>query len=83
MREPPFFRDERHGALPLSFAQERLWILEQLGLVGAAYHMPAALRMQGVLDESALRRSFETLIARHESLRTRFEAHDGRRAGDR
>jgi amino acid adenylation domain-containing protein len=55
-----------------SFAQERLWFLHQVGLVGPAYHIPSALRMQGDLNIPALRAAFETLIARHESLRTRF-----------
>jgi amino acid adenylation domain-containing protein len=67
----------REGALPVSFAQERLWFLNQVGLVGAAYNMPMALRLKGRLDVPALERSFSDLIRRHESLRTRFIVQDG------
>ena len=66
--------DER---LPLSFAQERMWFLEQLGLSGTAYTIPMTLRLVGVLDEGALERSCAELVRRHESLRTRFESADG------
>lgn len=62
----------RGGGRPLSFAQERLWFLSRLGLAGSAYHIPMPFHLQGPLDEQALRRSFESLIARHASLRTRF-----------
>jgi amino acid adenylation domain-containing protein len=68
---------ERTDTLPLSFAQERLWFLDQLGLVGPAYNMSMALKLEGALDRSALERSFAELIRRHESLRTRFEASAG------
>jgi amino acid adenylation domain-containing protein len=66
-----------HGPLPLSFAQEQLWFLDQLGLVGVSYNVPLALRLVGDLVEGALQRSFEELVRRHESLRTRFAEHDG------
>jgi amino acid adenylation domain-containing protein len=68
---------KRDKALPLSHAQERLWFLEQLGLVGAAYNLPWALRVSGELVELALERSFAELIRRHESLRTRYQTRDG------
>ncbi|TBU87903.1 hypothetical protein DNK44_19445 [Pseudomonas dryadis] len=58
--------------LPLSFAQQRQWFLWQLEPSSAAYHIPAALRLKGELDIEALRRSFEYLIERHETLRTCF-----------
>jgi len=64
-------------SVPLSYAQERLWLVEQMGLVGTAYHMSMALRLDGALDEKALERSFRELLRRHESLRTRFESVDG------
>ena len=69
----------RHSGekLPLSYAQERLWFVEQMGLVGSAYHMSIALRMIGALDEAALQNSFRELVRRHESLRTHFESTDG------
>jgi len=63
--------------LPLSYAQERLWFLDQLGLVGAAYNMPLALRLTGALVPDALERAFSDLVRRHEPLRTRFASFNG------
>lgn len=71
-RIPPLVPQKHDGPLPLSFAQERLWFLDQLGLVGPAYNMPFALGLQGELNILALELSFAELIRRHESLRTRF-----------
>jgi hypothetical protein len=51
----------------LSYAQERLWLLDRLGLVGSAYNMPAALRLRAELDVGALERSVGEAIRRHES----------------
>src|SRR5471032_255133 len=59
-------------ALPLSYAQERQWFLWQLDPDSATYHIPGALRLQGQLDLVALQHSFDRLVARHESLRTRL-----------
>ena len=70
-------RQPSRERIPLSFAQERLWFLDQLGLVGSAYNMPAMLRLSGELVESALERSFADLIQRHEILRTRVGVQDG------
>jgi len=58
--------------LPLSFAQERQWLLWQLDPQGSAYHIPMALRLHGPLDTAALQRAFEHLVERHQTLRTRF-----------
>jgi amino acid adenylation domain-containing protein len=58
--------------LPLSFAQQRLWFLEQLEPGSAFYNMPAALRMTGTLNLPALEQTLNALIQRHESLRTTF-----------
>src|SRR5262245_13617362 len=74
---PPLMARPRVGPVALSFAQERLWFLERLGLVGSAYNMPAAFRLQGRLDARALERSLAELVRRHENLRTRFETIDG------
>jgi NRPS condensation-like uncharacterized protein len=63
--------------LPLSYLQERLWFLEQMGLVGGAYNIALGLQLEGELDIAALERSFEQLLHRHEILRTRFESRDG------
>lgn len=62
---------------PLSFAQERIWFLEQMGLVGSAYNIPVAFRLIGMLDPSALEQSLTELVRRHESLRSRFENREG------
>ncbi|HEX8693688.1 MAG TPA: amino acid adenylation domain-containing protein, partial [Longimicrobium sp.] len=68
---------DREGRLPLSFAQQRLWFLEQLGDAGAAYHIPARLRLKGELDRAALARALDRIVARHEALRTTFSADGG------
>ncbi|MDF3932683.1 non-ribosomal peptide synthetase [Pseudomonas citronellolis] len=62
---------------PLSAAQARLWFLAQMEPDSAAYHIPAAVRLRGPLDEAALRASFADLVARHESLRTQFREQGG------
>ena len=67
----------RDGAIPLSFAQRRLWFLDQLEPGSAAYNMAWAPRMLGALDAGALQRALTALAARHEALRTRFPADDG------
>ncbi|WP_207266439.1 non-ribosomal peptide synthetase [Pseudomonas sp. GW101-3H06] len=64
-------------AMPQSLAQNRLWITWQLDPQSSAYNIPGALRLRGELDEDALRISFQQLIERHESLRTRFFERDG------
>ncbi len=61
---------------PVSYAQERLWFLEQLEGSLTAYNIPMVWRFRGSLDNEALRKSLETIIARHEPLRTVF-VHDG------
>ncbi|WP_176516653.1 non-ribosomal peptide synthetase [Pseudomonas faucium] len=58
--------------LPLSFAQERQWLLWKLDPASTAYHIPSVLRLQGPLDVAALNQAFDQLIERHESLRTAF-----------
>ncbi|WP_164003054.1 non-ribosomal peptide synthetase, partial [Pyxidicoccus caerfyrddinensis] len=69
---PPLVAVPRTTPPPLSFAQQRLWLLDQLAPGGSAYNIPFALRMSGRLDLEALRQSFEALVHRHESLRTTF-----------
>jgi amino acid adenylation domain-containing protein len=77
-RESPcLLPQSRSGDPPLSFAQERLWFLEQLGSPQSAYTIPAVLHLEGPLDVPALQRSFAELVRRHESLRTRFEVRNG------
>ncbi|MDR8412889.1 amino acid adenylation domain-containing protein [Nonomuraea sp. 3-1Str] len=63
---------------PLSAAQERLWFLHRLDPGDASYNMYVVRRLRGPLDPEALRRALTALLARHESLRTRFPEVDGR-----
>ncbi len=76
-RTAPLTPQRRGTVVRQSFAQERLWFLEQLGLVGAAYHLPVMLELTGCLDLGALERSLRDLLRRHESLRTRFGTEGG------
>jgi len=68
---------DRQGRLSLSFAQERLWLLDQLQPGNAAYNIPIAVRLRGALDPRRLARCLDAVAARHESLRTTFHAVDG------
>lgn len=68
----------RGAPFPLSFAQQRLWFFEQMEAGTATYNVALALRMSGVLDLAAFRRSFQAIVDRHESLRTHVEQVDGR-----
>jgi amino acid adenylation domain-containing protein len=63
-------------APPLSFAQQRMWFLEQLTPGTAAYNIPAAVHMKGQLDMEALEESLNDVVRRHESLRTTFQVVD-------
>ncbi|WP_081011898.1 non-ribosomal peptide synthetase [Burkholderia multivorans] len=66
-----------HERAPASFAQQRLWLLDQLYPQSNAYNVPVALRFSGALDIQALRDALSTLIERHEALRTVFDVVDG------
>ena len=68
---------ERPERLPLSYAQQRLWFLDKLEGSSAEYNMRKALRLKGELDCPAFERALNALIARHETLRTRFDEEDG------
>ena len=74
---PPVVPVERAGALPLSFAQERLWFIDRLEPGSAVYNIPMAWRLGGALDGAALERSLGEIVRRHESLRTVFAEVDG------
>jgi hypothetical protein len=67
----------RAGELALSYAQQRLWFVDQLEPGSAAYNIPSAVRLRGRLDEEALRRSLNEIVRRHEVLRTSFPSRDG------
>jgi amino acid adenylation domain-containing protein len=77
-RERPIVPVRRDTALPMSFAQERLWFLAQLEPENPFYNSPFALRLKGPLDQTALRAAIASLVARHEILRTAFLNDGGR-----
>ncbi len=75
--EPVLARAARDGVLPLSFGQERVWMVDQV--IGTrAYHVPLALALGGTLNASALRAAVTGLATRHEILRTTIDVVDGR-----
>jgi len=67
----------RDNVIPLSFAQQRLWFLTQLEGVSDTYHIPLAVRLRGILDQSAWRQSMDDLYSRHEALRSVFVSLNG------
>ena len=75
---PVLERSPQGAHHPLSFAQQRLWFLDQLVPENPAYNLPIAFRLQGRLEIEALRLAVEGVTARHEALRTSFPARDGR-----
>jgi non-ribosomal peptide synthetase component F len=78
VRLPPVRHAHRDEPLALSFAQERLWFLQQLEPVSSAYNSPAVVDLEGALDVSAVEQSFREIVRRHEVLRTVFETRDGK-----
>ncbi|WP_157556679.1 condensation domain-containing protein, partial [Nocardia acidivorans] len=69
---PPLVAGERPARVPLSLAQQRMWVLNQFDPDSPAYNIPMAIRLQGALDVPALRRAVEDVLTRHEVLRTRY-----------
>lgn len=70
-------KSKKAQSYPLSFSQQRLWYLYQLEPESTAYNLPAAFKLEGKLDVTAIEKSFSDLIKRHESLRTTFDVEDG------
>ena len=78
---PGLVRASRKQALPLSFAQQRLWFIDRLDLQSSTYNLPAALRLTGPLNVECLERSLQEIVRRHEALRTTFEDDPHRLGG--
>ncbi|MDB1088666.1 amino acid adenylation domain-containing protein [Streptomyces sp. ACA25] len=74
---PPLVAVEREGPLPLSFAQQRLWFLDQLAPGNASYTSGGAMRVRGGIDPARLAEALSAVVARHEALRTTFAVEDG------
>jgi len=77
---PPINRVSRTSPIPLSYAQQRLWFLDQLESGSAFYNSPAAVRLEGALNIEALERTLSEIVCRHEVLRTTFTFVDGQPA---
>ena len=75
---PPLLKVSRNEHLKLSFPQERLWFLDQLGGSNCAYNIPFAFKIEGSLNTSALEQSLQEIVQRHEALRTTFSAIEGK-----
>jgi len=74
---PPILPRAKNTDLPLSFAQQRLWFLDQFEPNSSSYNIPVALRLVGTLNVAALDKSLQEIIHRHEALRTNFVTVDG------
>src|SRR5205085_5906200 len=74
---PPLVPVLRDSELPLSFAQQRLWFLDQLEPGNSFYNIPAAMCLRGRLAQDALAQSLNEIVRRHESLRTTFSVVNG------
>ncbi|MBC8030241.1 MAG: amino acid adenylation domain-containing protein [Pyrinomonadaceae bacterium] len=78
LRQAKIERARRDQEIPLSFAQQRLWFIDQLEPGSSLYNINRALRLQGALDVTKLERAIQSIAKRHEVLRTTLVAQDGR-----
>jgi len=78
LKAPPILSVSRDQELPLSFAQQRLWFLDQLEPGNTNYNIPEAVRIKGDLDPDLFERAVNIIVGRHESLRTNFVSDNGR-----
>ncbi|WP_460444037.1 amino acid adenylation domain-containing protein [Amycolatopsis cihanbeyliensis] len=74
---PPLVAADRPAELPLSHAQQRLWVLQEMEATSAAYNFPLVFRLRGPLDLEALRAALGDVVTRHEALRTTFGTREG------
>ena len=74
---PEITRVPRGGNLPVSFAQRRIWFVQQLDLSSPAYNLPIAIRIEGELDERRLKGALQGVVERQEVLRTRYKEQGG------
>ncbi len=74
---PPLLRAPHDGPMPLSFAQQRLWFIDQLEPGSPLYNIPIALRVEGPLDRAVLAHCLGEVLRRHEALRTVFGEREG------
>lgn len=80
LQAPPITRGTREGEIALSFAQQRLWFMDQLEPGSSVFNIASAVRLSGPLKTPALEQAFNEIIRRHESLRTTFASVNGRPA---
>jgi amino acid adenylation domain-containing protein/non-ribosomal peptide synthase protein (TIGR01720 family) len=78
LEAPPIVRAPREGLLPLSFAQERLWFLDQMDPNNPFYNVPSGIRFQGRFDAEAMEQALREIVRRHEVLRTTFTTVEGK-----
>ncbi|WP_328490226.1 non-ribosomal peptide synthetase [Streptomyces zaomyceticus] len=74
---PALVAAERPDELPLSHAQQRLWVIQQIECTSAAYNFPLVMRLNGTFDREAWRTALADVTDRHEALRTLFTERDG------
>src|SRR5205823_2594873 len=74
---PPLMPRPRPERLPLSYAQQRLWFIDQFHKSSSEYNLPEALRLRGELNYQALERTIQAIVERHEILRTHFAEIQG------